>query len=644
MWRLWREAFTSSYRRSTRSSHNCNLKSIKDANEKIFTRLLSLGWDDPKLAIFEGNPSPSVCGQPIASSLLYKGTDDEELPLRSKHRNIGRVNHFHCSETLQCRGFMCKAGLQKEAEEVEGKESSESEEELESEDSSGSDEFEDQDIAGEEDFVGGLVVPAEKEEGKVVAEKELLWNRISRVRVASPQAVMPVINKWRGQGKELNKGFLITYITRLRKRARHKHALQISEWLVTEKPFELDAVDYIFRIDLTARVGHMDLAEKLFKELPSELKNSMAYNTLLMNYAKRGMVKKAEQLFEELKKMGFLTGPFVVNQMIKLYYLKDKKEQVTLLLDEAKSAGIEPDIFTYNMLMDVEGKAGNIEAMEKILDEVKANSKVKLDSKSYGIVASAYITANLLDKAELALKRMETGSYIKTPSMYNALLRMYGQLKNEEEVERIWQVIKKLPRKSNYSLTCLLSAFTSLDSAEGANKAFKDMEQIIRGKQGSTTSLRLLKSLLNIYEKFGLTEKAEELKKDMQGSADTPDAISLHTSVEELIKSDDLEKALDALKLNKKGSRIRPLFDTYFLVLDKYAEKGDVKVAEQIFEACRGARYAKNVKLWNTLLKAYVKADMPAYGIRQRMFAERVYPSSETQKLLDDMKQQALKR
>ncbi|KAJ7526098.1 hypothetical protein O6H91_17G081500 [Diphasiastrum complanatum] len=636
MWRVLKEAITSSFRRSARSWPNYNVKNFNDADEKISTRLVSLGWDNPKLSSSEVN---------LSSSKVTYG-DEGQMRFKFGHRRrVGFLNGSSQAETLQHRGFLCKAGLQKEAEDMEGKENYESEEELESEDSSGSDEFEDEEIVDEEDFAG-LVGPTDQEEDKLLASKELLWNRIARVRITCPQDVIPVIQKWKEQGKELNKGFFITYITRLRKRARYKHALEISEWLVTEKPFELDAVDHIFRIDLTARIGQVDVAERLFNELPSEFKTSMGYSTLLMNYVKRGMIKKAEQVFEEIKKLGSLTNPFSVNQMMRLYYVKGRNEKIPLLIDQAKSAGIQPDIFTYNILMDVKGKAGNIEAMEKIMDEVKANPKVKLDAKSHGIVASAYISANLLDKAELALKRMETGNYIKTPSMYNALLRMYGQLKNAEEVERVWQHLKKLPRRSNYSLVCLLSAFTSLDGPEGVEKAFKDMEEMIKGKQGvsTSTSLRRLKTLLKIYENFHLDEKAEELRKDMPASKGTSDVINLHTSVEELLKSDDLDKAYDMLKLNQKGSRVRPLFDTYFLILDKYAEKGDVKISEKIFEDCRAARYSKNNKIWNALLKAYIKADMPAYGFRQRMFADRVYPNPETQKLLNDLKQQASSR
>ena len=62
-------------------------------------------------------------------------------------------------------------------------------------------------------------------------------------------------------------------------------------------------------------------------------------------------------------------------------------------------------------------------------------------------------------------------------------------------------------------------------------------------------------------------------------------------------------------------------------IMDKYAKRGDVHNSEKMFHRMRQAGYVVRLRLFQVLIEAYINAMAPAYGIKESMKAENIFPN-----------------
>ena len=183
--------------------------------------------------------------------------------------------------------------------------------------------------------------------------------------------------------------------------------LQISDWMSQEEGILWELADLIVRIDLKAKMKKFTEAEALLESSPPEFQTELAYHTLLKNYADHQMTLKAEALLAKLKDTGLLTLPFSFNQMMLLYKRKGMDHRLPEVLKDMEAWGVPKDVYTYNILMDVKARSGDIEGMEKIFEDLKNDVNVKADAATYGTLATSCVHAGLLGKAKVYLLEME---------------------------------------------------------------------------------------------------------------------------------------------------------------------------------------------------------------------------------------------
>ena len=86
--------------------------------------------------------------------------------------------------------------------------------------------------------------------------------------------------------------------------------------------------------------------------------------------------------------------------------------------------------------------------------------------------------------------------------------------------------------------------------------------------------------------------------------------------------------------LTKRVRSSTPWLETTLSIIDIFAEKGDVSNAEKLFEELHMARYCRYTFVYNTLIKAYVKARIYEPNLLRRMILGEVRPDFETYSLL----------
>lgn len=425
------------------------------------------------------------------------------------------------------------------------------------------------------------------------------------------------LDQWLADGNVLTRREVAITFVHLRKRSMYRRLLKVSDWLEVKKPYKMNERDYASRLDVVTRVLGIVKADKYFASIPLDMRGQRVYGTLLTNYSSSGNAQKAEEIFKKMKAEGFPLNAFEYNQLLMLYKRLDKRK-IQDVLKMMEDEGVKPNIFTYKILIDAKGFSGDIRGMEQVVENMKSED-IEMDSFTLELLARHYIRAGLAEKAELVLKELENVSLTDKRSRLKMLLPLYADLGKHNEVERIWKDFEAFPNLRSDEYVTGVAAWGKLGQLEKAEMTFE-----ILLNSGKKLSAKHYSALLNVYADQHLLLKGKELVKRMSNNGCAMEPHTWDALIRLHVNAGELEKA-DSILLKACNQRqLRPKYWTMATILEKYAERGDVANAEKIFDRMRQVGYTSSGGAFVSLLKSYVKARVPAYGIRERMKADKI--------------------
>ncbi|XP_010907599.1 pentatricopeptide repeat-containing protein At1g80270, mitochondrial [Elaeis guineensis] len=460
-------------------------------------------------------------------------------------------------------------------------------------------------------------------ESDINVEKESRRKRFTsplfKILMESPrQTVNSVLDKWVEEGNPLGRGEISIAILNLRKWRFYAKALQFIEWLEAKKPNEPVERDYASHLDLVAKVHGLQRAEKYIDKIPESFRGEVIYRTLLANCVAAVNVTKAEEVFNKIRDLGFPITTFACNQLLLLYKRVDQKKIADVLLMMEKE-NVKPSLFTYRLLIDTKGRANDISGMEQIIETMKGEG-VEPDLVIQAMVAKHYIFGGLNEKAEAALKEMEGDDIMENRAACKALLPLYAALGKADDVGRVWKACEAHPRLEE----CLaaIEAWGKLGQIENAEVVFENML-----KTWKKLSSKYYNALLKVYANHKLLAKGKELAKRMSDYGCKIGPLTWDALVKLHVEAGEVEKADSILQKAAQQNQIKPLYSSYIAILDQYSKRGDIHNAEKIFHRLRQIGYVGRMRQYQSLLQAYINAKTPAYGFRERMKADNMFPN-----------------
>ncbi|XP_014517780.1 pentatricopeptide repeat-containing protein At5g09450, mitochondrial [Vigna radiata var. radiata] len=341
-------------------------------------------------------------------------------------------------------------------------------------------------------------------------EGDDLRSKILRLRLPKRSATN-ILQKWVLQGNPVTLSQLRDISKELRRSQRYKHALEISEWMVSHEQYELSDSDYAVRIDLMTKVFGIDAAERYFEGLPPATKTAETYTALLHSYAGAKLTDKAEELFQRIKDSNLCFDALTYNEMMTLYMSVGQFEKVPTIVEELKQQKVSPDIFTYNLWISSCAAILNIDEVRRILDEMSHGGGCNESWIRYLNLANMYISVGHLDNASSNTlveteKRISQGQWIT----YDFLIILYGGLGSKDKLDQIWNSLRMTKQKMigrNY--ICIISSYLILGH-------FKEVGEIIdQWKQSTTSDFDMIacKKIMVGFRNIGLAEIADNLNK-----------------------------------------------------------------------------------------------------------------------------------
>ncbi|CAO2203235.1 unnamed protein product [Urochloa humidicola] len=288
---------------------------------------------------------------------------------------------------------------------------------------------------------------------------------------------------------------------------------------------------------------------------------------------------------------------------------------------------VKPSLFSYKLLVDSKGMSRDIEGMEKIIQQMEAEG-VEPDLRFNYTIARHYIFNGHREKAEALLESMEGDDISTNRAACKFLLPLYAFLGKNDDVERIWKACKDNTKLDE----CLsaIEAFGTLGDVEKAEEVFEDM--FVRWK---TLSSKYYNAMLKVYANHNLLDKGKELAKRMDETHVKFGNTTLDALVKLYVEAGEVEKADSLLHKLAMTNKVRPQYNTYLMLLDSYSKKGDIHNSERVFNKLRQIGYTGRIRQYQLLLHAYLYAKAPAYGFKERMKADNIFPNNAVAALIN---------
>lgn len=332
-----------------------------------------------------------------------------------------------------------------------------------------------------------------------------LKGRIFRLRLPKRSATN-IIQKWVSEGNFVTLSELRHISRELRKSHRYKHALEITEWMVSHEEFELSDTDYAVHIDLMTKIFGIDAAERYFEGLPHVAKTAETYTALLHSYASAKFTDKAEELFQCIKDSGLPLSAITYNEMMTLYTSVGQLEKVPSVVEDLKRQKVAPDLFTYNLWVSSCAATLDIDGVQSILAEMTQNTNSDECWVRYQNLVNVYVTTGQLTSSGAgSLVEAEKGITQREWITYDFLIILHAGLGNKDMIDQIWKSLGMTRQKMigrNY--VAVLSSYLMLGH-------MKEVGEVLDQWMCSTISVvdgSLCRRLVDAFSEAGFTEKA----------------------------------------------------------------------------------------------------------------------------------------
>jgi pentatricopeptide repeat protein len=357
-------------------------------------------------------------------------------------------------------------------------------------------------------------------------------------------------------------------LSRLKTETNPEKILEICRSASLTPEANIDRITFSVAIDKLAKSNNFSYIDEFLTELrtsrPDLRTEQFAAHSIVL-FGKAGMIDHAIRLFKEYHEKnqnGVVLSSGSVKLLNTLLYscilAKKYNEVKRVFVDFTKSFKIEPNLDTYNTIIQAFSEGGSSSSCYSILNEMDKKG-VKPNTTTFGNLITGFYKEEKYEDVGKVLKMMEEDYGTKAGiDIYNIRIRSLCKLKRSKEAE------------------ALLGGC------------------IARGVKPKAVTYRYL---IFGFCKEGDLEGAKSLFKSMVNRGCKPDYYCYATLVCFLSKGRDFESAYRICKESME-KKLVPNSSTMKMLVEGLASSGNVEKAKELIGEIK-EKFSKNVELWN---------------------------------------------
>lgn len=205
-----------------------------------------------------------------------------------------------------------------------------------------------------------------------------------------------------------------------------------------------DIVTYTTAITALANVGAMDRAHNLLVEMSRAgiPANLVTYNVLLKGYCAQLQMDKARELIRSMP-AGIEPDVFSYNILIDGCILLDDSTGALAFFNEMRERGIPPSQVSYTTLMKAFVATGQPKLAHKVFDEMEKDPRVKVDRPAFNMLVESYCKFGLVENAKRVVERMKEKGFAPDVATYGSLANGIAVARKPGEALLLWTEVKE---------------------------------------------------------------------------------------------------------------------------------------------------------------------------------------------------------
>ncbi|XP_074320390.1 pentatricopeptide repeat-containing protein At3g18110, chloroplastic [Silene latifolia] len=359
--------------------------------------------------------------------------------------------------------------------------------------------------------------------------------------------------------------------------ASWQRGLEVYEWLNLRHWYSPNARMLATILAVLGKANQEALAVEMFMRAEPSVGNTVqVYNAMMGVYARNGRFSKVQEMLDLMRERGCEPDLVSFNTLINARLKSGALEpNLTIeLLNEVRGSGIRPDTITYNTLISACSRESNLKEAIKVYSDMEANH-CQPDLWTYNAMISVFARCGMPTKAEKILVELESKGFIPDAVTYNSLLY----------------------------------AFAREGSAVKVGEICEDML-----KRGFSKDEMTYNTILHMYGKNGQLDLALDLYRNMKSSGLIPDAVTYTVLIDSLGKANRVTEAGNIMS-EMLDNGVKPTLRTFSALICGYGKAGKREEAEETF---------------NCMLRSGIKPDKLAYSV----MLDILLRSNETRKIM----------
>nr|KJB18402.1 hypothetical protein B456_003G050800 [Gossypium raimondii] len=339
--------------------------------------------------------------------------------------------------------------------------------------------------------------------------------------------------------------FLVKYVGQ----ENWQRALEVYEWLNLKNWYSPNARMLATILAVLGKANQEILAVEIFTRAEPAVGNTVqVYNAMMGVYARNGRFQKVQELLDLMRKRGcepdLVSFNTLINARLKAGAMVP--DLAIKLLNEVRRSGLRPDIITYNTLISACSRESNLEETMKVFDDMDSHN-CQPDLWTYNAMISVYGRCGMAYKAEQLFRDLESKGFFPDAVTYNSLLYAFAREGNVDKVKEICE----------------------------------EMIEMGFGRDEMTYN-----TIIHMYGKQGQHELGLQLYKDMKLSGRSPDVVTYTVLIDSLGKANKIKEASNLMS-EMLDAGVKPTVRTYSALICGYAKTGMAVEAEDTFNCMR---------------------------------------------------------
>lgn len=303
----------------------------------------------------------------------------------------------------------------------------------------------------------------------------------------------------------------------------------------------LDMIAYAIAVRMYVKAGSLEDACSVLDAMEKQegiFPDVYMLRDMLRIYQRCGKLDKLKDLYYQILKTGVTWDQEMYNCVINCCSRALPIDEISEIFDEMLRRGFVPNTITFNVMLDVYGKAKLLKKARKLF--LMAQKWDLVDTISYNTIIAAYGRNKDFKSMYSTVQEMQFKGFSVSLEVYNSMLDAYGK---ESQMERFRSVLQRMKETScasdHRTYNIMINIYGEqgwIDEVAGVLTELKEC--------GLGPDLCSYNTLIKAYGIAGMVEDAVRLLKEMRENGTEPNKITYVNLIAALRKNDEYLEAV----------------------------------------------------------------------------------------------------